>query len=68
MGTYEVEKQLLEEMLNGRTSSTRHLLQQATPHQLNRLTDTLDKLAALVDEEASAEWRNADEDGANESQ
>jgi len=49
---YEIEKQLVEEALNGRWHAVRHLLQQLTPQQLNRLTDTGDRLAAKVDEEA----------------
>jgi len=52
MGTFDVEKQLVEEALNGRWGAVLHILRQLTPQQLNRLTDTGDKLAAKVDEEA----------------
>ena len=53
MNDYELEKQLVEDALAGRwfavDNTLRYELELA---ELNALTDMLDKLAALVDEEA----------------
>lgn len=51
---YDNEQLALVQVLEGRTDKARYILrEQLTDDELDRLTDALDRLAAMVDEEAN---------------
>jgi len=52
MEDFDPEKTVLEEILRGRRYDARYTLRQFTIPELDRLTDALDVLAAIADEEA----------------